>query len=59
MRVFEVSFSVMEEAETPEEAVDQVLLHYNIRDYLDVTDVTDLVGLHLSELDLSQFEEGQ
>ena len=49
MRVFEVSFSVMEEAETAEQAVDQVLLHYNIRDYLDVTDVTDVVGPDLTE----------
>ncbi len=44
MRVFEVSFSVMEEAETAEQAVDQVLAHYDIRDYLDVTDVTAEMG---------------
>jgi hypothetical protein len=44
MRVFEVRFQVIEEAETAEQAVDQVLAHYDIRDYLDVTDVTEELG---------------
>lgn len=41
MRVFQVSFSIIEEAETAEDAVTQVLMHYDIAERLEVEDITE------------------